>query len=165
MKIPSLEKLGYPGVAGLGLLVFCLAFYFGSVAPAREELAGLQWQQTRLQADLMSSTATGPGGRAKALPKLAEAPEILKQLNAAAEKHGVVVASTSYQLKEKGGQLRLEANLPLRGAYPSLRAYLRDALDLAAPASIMAITLKRAQASDAGLEAQIRLSYSFSGAS
>jgi Tfp pilus assembly protein PilO len=163
MKSPALEKLGYPGVAGLGLLVFSLAFYFGNVAPAHNELTNLQRLQMRLQADATTSDGN-LGGRVK-LPSLAEAPELLKQLSAVADKHGVVVASTSYQLKEKGGQLRLEVNLPIRTAYPSLRAYLRDALALAAPATITDVTLKRAQASDTALEAQIRLSYSFSGAS
>lgn len=164
MKSPGLEKLGYPGVVGLGLLIFCLAFYFGNVAPAHEELARLQRQQVRLSADV-AATQDGRLGRRSKLPSLAEAPELLKQLNAVAEKHGIVVASTSYQLKERSGQLRLEVNLPLRAAYPSLRAYLRDALALAAPATITDVSLKRAQASDTVLDAQIRLSYSFSGAS
>lgn len=165
MKSPGLEKLGYAGVVGLGLLIFCLAFYFGNVAPAHEELAGLQRQQARLLADVAATKDGRLGGRGKTLPTLAEAPELLKQLNALADKHGVSVASTSYQLKERSGQLRLDVNLPLRAAYPSLRAYLHDALALAAPATITDITLKRAQASETTLEAQIRLAYSFSGAS
>lgn len=165
MKAPALERLGHTGVAGLGLFVFSLAFYFGNVAPAHEELAQLQRQQARLVADAAAAREARYGGQARGLPSLAEAPELLKQLSAVADKHGVVVASTSYQLKDKGGQLQLDVNLPLRATYPSLRAYLRDALALAAPAAISDITLKRAQASDTALDAQMRLSYSFSGAS
>lgn len=165
MKLSALERLGHAGVLGLGLFLFCLAFYLGNVVPAREELASLQRQKAALAADAEArggaASGTARDGRGGRLPGMAEAPELLKQLDAVAGKNGISVASASYQLKERGGQLRLEVSLPLQSSYPSLRAYLRDTQALAAPAAIADITLRRAQAGDAALDTQLRLAFSF----
>ncbi|HET7775246.1 MAG TPA: hypothetical protein VFK74_02690, partial [Azospira sp.] len=128
-----LERLGLPGVAGLGLLLFCLSFFFGSVQPLQEEQASLAAEKTQLTADIARQLAASPAPGAGSAPSpLAVAPELLKQLNALAEKHGIAVERTSYVLKDKEGPLRLEVSMPLKVGYPALRAYLRDALALPA---------------------------------
>lgn len=168
-----LERLGMPGIAGIGLLLFCLPFYFGNVAPAQTELANLENERAQLAATAAGRAAAAHGaagaretGSAQPLPPLADAPEVLKQLNSLAEKYGVVVERASYQMKGKDGQRQLEIGLPLKfGSYPTLRAYLREALALTASASLEELSVQRQQASDAGVEVQLRLSYSFGGAS
>ena len=43
------EALGTAGAVGIGLIVFCAAFYFGTVRPAEVRLSGLQQEQGRLE--------------------------------------------------------------------------------------------------------------------
>lgn len=163
MKALALEKLGLPGIAGIGLLLFCLFFYFGSVSSAQENLASLETERAQLAATAvtLAEKAAPPGGRGQHLRPISEAPELLKQLNALAEKDGVTIARASYEIKEKEGQQRLQVSMPLRVGYPSLRAYLIDALALSPSASLDELSLQRTQASDAAVEAQVRLSYGF----
>jgi hypothetical protein len=86
MKLLELERLGAPGVIGLGLLVLALSFYVGTVAPTLDELATQQAEQVRLRAALASTAAAaiagGPGQMASGrLPGFSAAPELLKQLH------------------------------------------------------------------------------------
>ncbi|HEX5804277.1 MAG TPA: hypothetical protein VFY24_14720 [Azospira sp.] len=156
-----LAQLGMPGIAGIGLLLFCLAFLIGGVLPLRAELAALQAERARLaEAGRRAAAAPAPDG---ALPSLAAAPALLKQLNQLAARHGIAVERASYVLRDQDGGLRLEVSMPLKVGYPALRAYLRDALALPA-AALDELILQRAQASDSTLAAQVRLSYGFSRA-
>lgn len=154
-----LERLGMPGVAGIGLLLFCLAFFVGGVLPLREELAALGAERTQL-VEAGRRAAAVPD---EALPSLAAVPTVLKQLNALADSHGIAVERASYVLRDQAGTLRLEVSMPLKVGYPALRAYLRDALALPA-AALDELVLQRSQASDGALAAQVRLSYGFSPA-
>lgn len=164
MNLPILERLGRAGVVGIGCLLFSLAFYFGSVVPARDALSQLV-AETR---DLAAATARAPagaGGARGAAPGIAEAPEVLKRLYDLAEKHRLLVEQVSYDLKaaEAGGR-RLEIGFPLKVGYPALRAYLRDALALTETASLDELSLQRAGAEEANLDARLRLSYRFATA-
>ncbi|MDD5250692.1 MAG: type 4a pilus biogenesis protein PilO [Rhodocyclaceae bacterium] len=160
MKLGALDRLGLPGVVGAGLLLFCVAFYFGTIAPAQEELANLAAEKAQLAA-AQAGAHHARAAPVQALPSFAQAPELLKQLNALAEKHGVVVTRSSYQVKSTDGTRRFEIDMPLKIAYPLLRAYLRDALALSPTASLDDLNLQRAQATDPAVDADVRLSFSF----
>jgi Tfp pilus assembly protein PilO len=168
MKIRYLDRLGNPGIVGLGMLVFALSFYLGSLAPARDELAALQAEQERLLAARSAApSATEPAGALAmraAIPALDEFPELLKALNALAEMRGVTLDRASYALSEQDGQRRMEISLPLLAGYPALRAYLRDLPDLKGSPSLDELTLKIQQASDPVVEATLRLTYIFAAA-
>ncbi len=174
MKIPSLDQLGTPGVVGIGLLLFCLMFYEGSVAPAQAELADLKAQEEQLLAAAPSRTAEATAaadaaGRAAAEQSLLSVgafPELLKELNALAEKRGVTIDRAFYALSEKEGEggegrRRLEISLPLRASYLSLRAFLRDIMQLKASPALDELKLSRQQATDPLIEVNVRLSYPF----
>jgi Tfp pilus assembly protein PilO len=166
MKLPELERLGAPGVVGLGLLVLALSFYVGTVAPTLEELATQHAEQERLRAALASTAAAaiagGPGQMASGrLPGLTAAPELLKQLHQLASTHGAAIDRIGCQLKNRNGLLRLEVTMPLTLPYVALRAYLRDAMKLAPAASLDGLSLQRRTATDASVEAQVRISYGF----
>lgn len=162
MKIAVLERLGHWGVVGIGLLLFCLSFHFSTIAPLRAELAGLEAENDALTTS--ARRQVDGAGAARPLPPLTQAPELLKQLDALAGKHGVSVERATYRLKSREGERRLEISMPLRVAYPGLRGYLRDALALAATASLDELDLQRGQAGDTSVDAQVRLSYAFAAA-
>lgn len=163
MKTPNLGRLGIPGVAGLGLLLFCLSFYAGNVASLDAELDTQKREEARLA--LAVSNASSAQATAKAAPVqsaaplgLRDAPGLLLSLSAAADNHSVSIERATYRITEQEGQRRLEVNLPIKGNYPSLRTYLRDVLSHP-PVVLEEVNLKRPSAMDPLLDAQLRLSY------
>ncbi len=161
-----LEKLGWPGVMGIGLLLFCLSFFFGHLLPMQHELVRLEREREILAESMAAkaaaqvpTTLTATAERPLLLP-LSAAPEQLKQLNALATRHGIVIERATYQMKDQAGQTRLEVSMPLKLNYPVLRAYLRDVLVM--PAAVLEeIMLQRAQVTDMVVDAQLRLSFGF----
>jgi hypothetical protein len=156
------ERLGIPGVLGLGLLLFCFSFYLGSVVPAGSELTNIKLAEAQLQARFPKAVEA----RRPALPVLHEQPTsisalpgLLKTLNSMAEQRGVTIDQASYTLVDRGGRRWMEISLPLKAGYPSLRMYLRDVLMLDTSPVLDALTLKRPQPTDSVVEANVRLSY------
>ena len=169
MNAILLDRLGKPGVIGVGLLIFCLVFYLGNIAPGQDELNRLSSEITRLQAAALDSR---PSAGEQALtsaagerPAFATATESLKELSALAEQHGLTIERATYLLSNKEGQRRLEVSLPLKAGYPSLRAYLRDLLALPGGPVLDEMQLQRQKASETAIEANLRLSYYFAPAS
>ena len=175
MNIPyytlAQKRLGKPGMVGVGLLVFSLAFYLGGLAPVRAELKNLQGQQAQLlaESDQDRRQHLEPNLKAPSPPTLpvSEMPNVLNSLNSLAKKHGVIVERASFQsttLATQDGQHRLEVTLPLRSSYPALRAYLHDALALNPAARLDDLRLNRQQADSPVIQANVRLSYYFAPA-
>lgn len=168
MMMPDLGRLGIPGITGLGLTLFCLSFYFGSFAPTQDKLAVLKLEQAQLLQSPAVQSAAGEGSKltqhaavSEYLPSINEIPELLKKLNDNAAKRGVNSERASYHLTDKDGQRRIEVSLPLKGSYPALRSYLRDALTLTPVTSLDEVSLQRTQAGDPLINANIRISYYF----
>lgn len=165
MKLPQLDRLGIPGVAALGLLLFCLSLYAGNIAPARNQLASLRSQVAQLASEAQPpgpDTGGPPDAKAGApLPAFTTATEAQKELNRIAEQHGVTIDHASYQLNNKDGQLRLEISLPLKGGYSALRSFLLEVLALPAAPTLDEVLLQRSQATDPLIEANVRFSFYF----
>lgn len=163
MKTELLERLGKPGIAGLGVLLFCISFYAGNLGPARSELTALQAQITQLN-NAARPTGGVPGSAspvAKPLPAFSTATDAIKELVAIADRHGVTMDRATYQLEDKEGKRRLEISLPLKGNYASLRDYLLEVLALPTAPALDEVSLQRPQAVEPLLEANIRFSYYF----
>jgi hypothetical protein len=159
-----LERLGRPGVLGLGLLLFGLSFYFSSIVPAGAALANLKQEAAQLQARLpgargVDAVPPGPAAVHETPVEISALPELLKHLNALAGQRGVTMDRASYAVTERDGQRRMEITLPLKAGYPSLRGYLRDVLMRQGAPSLDELTLKRQQSTDLLVEANVRLSY------
>lgn len=161
MNLLPLDRLGKPGIAGLGLLLFCLSFYLGNLAPARSELANLKPEAARLAAAPAGGQGDAAGPAKVGLPPFTTATEAQKELAALAERHGVNIERSTYLLSDQDGRRRLEVNLPLKAGYASLRSYLRDVLAQPAGPTLDELVLQRQKASDEVIEANVRLSYYF----
>lgn len=162
MKTPALERLGKPGVAGIGLLLFCLSYYSGSVAPAADELARLESEAQQLSAATRPAAAEAASAE-QPLPGFATATDALKAFAAIARQHGLNAEQATYRLSEQDGRRRLEVSLPLKAPYPVLRNYLRDVLAMPGAPVLDELILQRQQATDEQLEASLRLSFYFAG--
>lgn len=164
-NLAIMERLGWPGVAGVALLLACLVFYLAATAPARAERDDLAAEKERLATAVAEAGRPAAATAVQKLPPFAQAPELLKQLDALAQKDGVAVTRTSYQVKDEDSHRVFEVELPLKVAYPTLRGYLRDVLALSPTARLDDLDLHRAQASDPALDADVRLSFTFARAS
>lgn len=158
----KLEGLGLTGIVGVGLLLFCIAFFFGNVLPLQEEVEKLSQEHTRLSAEVKSAVAQGRSGPGALT--LADVPDLLKRLDGVAKQNGIVLGRGSYQLKATEGARRMEISLPLKAPYPALRTYLRQALALSPNGSVDELSLQREQATDPAVEVQIRFSFALAGA-
>lgn len=164
MRAAWLERLGKPGIVGLGILLFCLSFYFGNIAPAREELETQKAEASRLAATLPAGTtaAQGPDAVDRKFPPFSTATDSLKILDDLAVRHGVTLEKATYQLVDAENERRLEVTLPMKASYVPLRGWLRDVLALPESPSLEAIVLRRQKATDNTLDAEVRLAFHFS---
>lgn len=170
MKLPDLQRLGLPGVIGLGLLLFNLSFYLGSIAPDLDRLATLEQQRNALR-----ETAMQTRGKVTDLPSaspvevrpptLMQIPELLRSVFALATQRGLVIDQAIYSLSEKEGPPRIELNLPVQTNYPALRSFLADVDGLKPAPAIEELNIKRRLASDTLIEATVRLSWYLAPAS
>ena len=163
MKIPDFQRLGKAGVIGLGLMLFNLSFYIGSVAPDREALADFERQRAELRersSQAIAGAADESAGSAAApLPMLNQVPELLRSVYLLATQRGLAIDRASYALSEKEGLLRIEINLPMQTSYLVLRSFLTDVGGLKPPPAIDELTMKRRQVGDSLIEATLRLSW------
>lgn len=163
-RFPLLAGLGAAGIAGIVLLLGSLVFTLAATLPLRAERDRLDGERQRLAA------AAVPGGQAQAaapvhLPPLAQAPEVLKQLNALAQKDAVAITRSTYQVKTEDARRVYQVDLPLKASYPTLRTYLRDVLASNPTVRLDDLNLHRATASDPNVDADVRLSFSFAAGS
>lgn len=166
MTFPNIDRLGYLGVIGLGLLLFCLSFYFGSIEPAQLELARMEKEISALASKSSAGAQAQGGGTGKPapFPPVSMASESVKTLNDLAVQHGISIERASFVLSDQGGRPRLEVILPLKAGYPSLRAFLHDLLTIPPPPVVDELVFQRQQSSEAMVEANVHLSFYFSGA-
>lgn len=161
MNRTALDRLGRPGIAGIGLLLFCLSYYSGSVAPGADELARLKSEVEQLSTAARPAASEAQPAASPTLPGFASATASLKALATVAQRHDLSIEQATYQLTDKDGQRRLEVSLPLKAAYPTLRGYLRDVLALPAAPVLDELILQRQQAGEPQIEVSLRLSFYF----
>lgn len=165
----AMRTLGWPGVVGLGLLAFCLAFYWSALLPAKARLAGMQEQAGSLGARLAHMKAqpqqTTPEAQLAAFyhffPEFAATPDLLEKLYGAAEASGIVLEQGEYRVVPgKEDKLeRYQVTLPVRGTYPALRKFLGRVLADLPAASLDSVSFQRQKVGDMTIESQIKLTF------
>jgi len=163
-----LSRLGVFGVLGLGLLFFCLPFYFSALRPVQHELAAQRDVAERLRDRGPFRAVTGDD-RADdllrfyaLLPPLAQLPEALGQIYALARAASLELMQGEYRLEARdAGPVAYRITLPMRGSYAQLRAFLDAVLREMPLASVDALRFERKKAGEAQLDAQIRMTLHF----
>jgi hypothetical protein len=159
-----LDALGPAGVAGVGVLLFCLPFWFTALAPAQAEVKRRSAAAER-QARLPAHAQVEPGDHAADLerfysrfPKVDRLPAELNALYAHAKASRVQLLQGEYRMESKSGGLSAyHVTLPVRGSYPQLRQFVGRVLKEMPTTSLDAVRFERKKAADAQLEAQVRL--------
>jgi hypothetical protein len=160
-----LDALGPAGVAGVGVLLFCLPFWFTALAPAQAEVKRRNAAAERLQARLPVQAQPERGDHAADLerfysrfPTVDRLPGELNALYAHAKVAKVQLLQGEYRMESKsGGLTAYHVTLPVRGSYPQLRQFVGRVLKEMPTTSLDAVRFERKKAADAQLEAQVRL--------
>ena len=158
-----LEMLGPAGVAGIGLLVFCVPLYLGSVAPAEREVARRTAAAAAQRAKLPTQPVAAPEGVAELerfyrhFPTLDGLQGELEAVYAHARASRLQLSQGEYRLEKGPGLAAYRVTLPVRGSYAQLRQFVGHILKEMPTASLDALRFDRKKAGDAQVEAQVRL--------
>ena len=163
-----LERLGAAGVLGLGVLLFCVPFYFTALQPADQALAAQRAMAERLKTrspyqKISSGSDTDELRRFQSLfPPVEQLTDELERLYTLAQKAGLELQQGEYKLEGQGqGLVAYRVTLPLRGSYINIREFVAAVLDGMPIASVDALRFERKKAGDALLDAQVRLTIHF----
>jgi hypothetical protein len=161
-----LDALGPAGIAGLGVALFCLPFWFTAVAPAQAEVKrralAAERARARLPAQPLPAAADGAALDLERFyarfPRVERLPLELDTLYAHAKVAQVQLLQGEYRLESSsGGLAAYHVTLPVRGSYPQLRQFVGRVLKDMPTTSLDAVRFERKKAADAQLEAQVRL--------
>jgi len=155
-----LDLLGPAGIAGVGVALFCLAFYFNALAPAAAELerrTAVAEKRVPLEAPRGDPAAELERFYSR-FPPIERLPGELDALYAHAKVARVQLRQGEYRMAPAGGPLTAyHVTLPVRGSYPQLRQFVGRVLQDMPTTSLDALRFERKKAADAQLEAQVRL--------
>lgn len=168
-----LEILGAAGVLGLGVLLFCAAFYVTAVGPAERELGAQHSAAERFknrspyQKVSSSSGASSDLSRFQSLfPPIERLTDELEKLYSLARDAKLELQQGEYRLEARGeGLAAYRMTLPIRGGYPQIREFIGAVLKEMPIASVDALRFERKKVGDTRLDAQVRLTIHLRSAS
>ena len=163
-----LHFLGPTGVLGIGVLIFCVPFYFSAVSPAERELQAQRSVAERLRSRTPFQPVASEG-RAEELrrfygvfPPVERLPDELERVYSLARAAKLELLQGEYRLeKPPFGIVFYRITLPIRGTYPQIRQFVAATLKSMPIASVDALRFERKKAGDSQLEAQLRLTVYF----
>ena len=163
-----LDTIGAAGVLGLGVLVFCVPFYFTAVEPAERELEAQRSAAERLKArspyqPVSSDQRTEKLRRFQNLfPPVEQLTGELEHLYSLARNAKLELQQGEYRLEARGaGLAAYRVTLPIRGGYAQIREFVGNVLKEMPIASVDALRFERKKVGDTVLEAQVRLTIHF----
>lgn len=164
----ALNALGPPGVIGIGVLIFCIPFYFSAVSAAERELLARRDAGERMNARTPFQPVS-VGGRAEELrrfyglfPPLEKLPDQLERVYGFARAANLELLQGEYRLETpRAGMSAYRIALPVRGSYAQIRQFVGTTLKDMPTASLDAVRFERKRIGDPQLEAQVRMTVYF----
>jgi Tfp pilus assembly protein PilO len=160
----ALSRAGWAGAVGAALLAFVAALQFGAVAPLQEELGTLESERDTL-AERVSQGVTVVSPREQVdrfdatLVAHARIPAVLAELSEGARRNALSLARVESRESQPlgAGYGRQEYVFPLRGSYPSLRAWLAEISKVSPSVVIEDVIMRREDISRGEVEVTVRL--------
>ena len=155
-----LDALGPAGIAGLGVLVFCVPFYFSALAPAEKQLE--RRSATKVLPVQVQDLGNDPSAELERFysrfPPVDRLGAEMQALYAHARASQLQLMQGEYRLESQtGGLAAYRVTLPVRGNYAQLRQFVGRVLTHMPTASLDAVRFERKKAPDPQIEAQLRL--------
>ena len=165
----ALERAGWQGAAGVGLLVVSIILC-ATALPARiAERDGLRQEIDGLRARyLMSGGAVDVTKSPREdqlatfygfFPKLTTLPDWLERIYDAADANGVALEAGEYRLiQERDWKLaRYQLTLPLKGSYTQVRGFVAQVLNEIPAAALDEVAFKREAIGATALDVRVKL--------
>jgi hypothetical protein len=158
-----LDTLGGAGVAGIGLALFCIAFYASTLTPAQHELERRSTAGERPR-NRLPAQRVADGDPALELARFyaffppAEAlTKELERLYAHARASELHLQEGEYRLEPRAsGLTTYRVTLPVRGTYAQVRKFVGRVLQDMPTASLDTLRFERKRPAEAQLDAQLR---------
>jgi Tfp pilus assembly protein PilO len=155
---------GGPGVLGIGLLVFTLAFYFSTLRPEQLRLEKMQREIAAMKQNAAQggSAKTAPEGLSEfygQIPASRSLPDQLEHIYAAADAQNLKLEQGEYRVVKDnlGRLLRFQIILPVKGNYQQIRKFISAALADVPTLSLDSVQFERQKIGDATIDAKIKL--------
>lgn len=164
-----LGRLGWPGMAGIGVWVMAATLYFSAVLPAEQRLEEMRLSAASLHERIARASrqlASGERPAAeqldafyRAFPDERSSPDWIGRIAATAQSCGLSLDHGEYKpSREKIGKLtRLQMTLPVKGEYRQIRQFLASTGAKVPIASLEQVQFERQKVGDPLVDAKIRL--------
>lgn len=162
----GMALLGWPGGAGVLLLLAALGVYGTLVSAHQARLASIKQETATLKQRIAQAAQSGipESGSAEELKKFysffasGTATEWLDKLYAAADAEKLALAQGEYRgVADKSGKLlRYQVTLPVKGSYVQIRRFIDAALIAVPVAALDDVNFKRETIGTEQLEARIK---------
>lgn len=162
-----LGALGPLGIAGLGILLFCAAFYLSAVKPAETEITAQREAAQRLtkrtpyQPVSIDNRSDDLRRFYKLFPSTDKIPNEVEKLWVLAAEYRIDLLQGEYRLESAPGLARYRITLPVRASYGQIRNFISFILKEIPTASIDGLRFERKKITETQLDAQIRLTLYF----
>lgn len=165
----KLERMGWPGALGIGLLLFSAAFCATAIPARVAKFNELQQELAALRANALLPGG-GAGGAVASreerlrsfyefFPPMSTLPDWLERIYGAAGKNGVALENGEYKLTgERDSKLaRYQLTFPIKASYAQVRGFVAQVLNEVPAAAIEEVAFKREAIGSTLLEARVRL--------
>lgn len=159
------RTLGWPGLAGLGLLALAPLLYAGLALPEHLRLAGLQQQVAAAKTRAAAPAGTAESGIESRLaafysefPVRETAPDWLEKIYAAGNATALALEKVDYKLNPDRDSrlLRYEIDLPVHGGYVQIRQFIQAVLAEIPTLALRDVQISRGSIAEPTVEAQLR---------
>ncbi len=161
----AFRRLGWPGIAGLSLLLAAGVFAAAVVVPDRDRMRQLDHRIASAAARLQAPEAAGrtltPGEQLaafyQAFPKGTTVPDWLGKIYGIAGEQKLSLDVGEYALTHsQAGRLdRFRISLPIKGSYPQIRRFIAAALATAPALSLESVYFKREKVAEGSVDAKV----------
>lgn len=152
-------RLGAAGLCGIAIAVAGVATHAGLVQPRASELAALAVPAAGASPVAMPRPETAEAATrfAARLPAAGSLPDWLEHIEAAASTAGVTLERTEYRVSNDpaAGLARYQITLPVKGAYPQVRAFASALLETVPVLAITSLDMKRDTTGASAVEARL----------
>lgn len=163
-----MRQLGWPGVLGLGLLVFAATFYVSGWRPAAAYRDDLQMNLELRQREANRPATTDralltPTAQLaefhKAFPDVASQPDWLEKIFKVASSEGIALEQGDYKLTRSvaGRIVRLHINFPVKCSYPQMRSFIARLKTEIPVLALEHIQFERQKVADPNLEVRLQM--------
>lgn len=164
-----LQQAGWPGVAGLVLLLGGAVAYLALLAPARQQLIEVSQETISLRQRIQQAAKNGGIDQKDAAAQLAAFYHFFPAATASTGWLGKIYSAAEHQalsldvgeyrlLPAQDGKLeRYQITLPVKGSYVQIRKFIDEALNEVPVAALEDVSLKRENIGAVNMEARIKL--------